>query len=410
MTAATAYSPGNALPASRRLAYVCILGLLVALGPFTIDLYLPAFPAVRRAFAVDEVAVQVTLSGTILGFAAGQLIVGPLSDRFGRRVPLLLAATLHVLSCLAAAVAPSIAVLTVARVLMGAGAAAGGVVAQATIRDLFGGHTLVRMLARMGLISGLAPVVAPLVGSQLLRFLDWRGLFVSLALYGAGALALASVGIRETRPAEARAREGHDTVGSRYRAVLTDRVFVGAAIVGGMQFSGLFAYLSTSSFLFQEVYDLSPQQYGFLFATNSLGIIVGSQVAARVMRRVGPQWILAVTTAVQGASGLAILLLGLGSAPLWAILLPLFCFIAAAGFGFPSIQVLGLVQHGDEAGTAASLLGAVNFGLAGVLSPIVGLLGVATGTMGVVMAATAVVGITALWTLVRPRTVPAIGH
>jgi DHA1 family bicyclomycin/chloramphenicol resistance-like MFS transporter len=407
---AAVLSPGNALPSRRRLAYVCILGLLVALGPFTIDLYLPAFPAVRRSFGVDDVAIQVTLSGTILGFAAGQLVVGPLSDRFGRRVPLLLAATLHVLSCLVAAVAPNVAVLTVARVLMGAGAAGGGVVAQATIRDLFGGHTLVRMLARMGLISGLAPVVAPLVGSQLLRFLDWRGLFVSLAIYGAGALALASLGIGETRPAEARTRAGHDTVAGRYRAVLTDRVFVGAAIVGGMQFTGLFAYLSTSSFLFQEVYGLSAQQYGVLFAMNSLGIIVGSQVAARVMRRVGPQWILAVTTAVQGASGLAILLLGLAHAPLGPILVPLFCFIAAAGFGFPSIQVLGLVHHGDEAGTAASLLGAVNFGLAGILSPIVGLLGIATGTMGVVMTATAVVGISALWVLVRPRTVPAIGH
>jgi DHA1 family bicyclomycin/chloramphenicol resistance-like MFS transporter len=266
------------------------------------------------------------------------------------------------------------------------------------------------MLARMGLISGLAPVVAPLVGSQLLRFLDWRGIFVTLALYGAASLALASLGIGETRPAAARARSEHATVAGRYRAVLTDRVFVGAAVVGGMQFSGLFAYLSTSSFLFQEVYDLNPQQYGMLFATNSLGIIVGSQVAARVMRRVGPQWILAATTGVQFLSGLAILLLGLAQAPLVAILVPLFCFIAACGFGFPSIQVLGLAHHGEEAGTAASLLGAVNFGLAGVLSPVVGLLGIAAGTMGVVMTATAVVGIAALWLLVRPRTVPAIGH
>jgi DHA1 family bicyclomycin/chloramphenicol resistance-like MFS transporter len=206
-------------------------------------------------------------------------------------------------------------------------------------------------------------------------------------------------------------RAGHDTVAGRYRAVLTDRVFVGAALVGGMQFSGLFAYLSTSSFLFQEIYHLSAQQYGLLFAMNSVGVITGSQTAARVMRRgVGPQWILSVTTAVQCTSGLAILLLGLNHAPLPVILVPLFCFITACGFGFPSIQVLGLIRHGDEAGTAASLLGAGNFGLAGLLSPIVGVLGVATATMGVVMTASAVVGITALWSLVRPRTVPAIGH
>ena len=410
MTAAVVH-PGDALPSRRRLAYVCILGLLMALGPFTIDLYLPAFPSVRRSFAVDEVAVQLTLSGTVIGFAMGQLVVGPLSDRFGRRVPLLLAATLHIASCLLAALAPSIAVLTVARVLMGAGAAGGQVVAQATLRDLFGGHTLVRMLARMGLISGCAPIVAPLVGSQLLRFLDWRGLFVSLALYGAAALALAAVGIAETRPPQVRSVAGHDTARARYRAVLTDRIFLGAALVGGMQFSGLFAYLSTSSFLFQEVYHLSAQQFGLLFGTTAIGVITGSQTAARIMRRRGPQWILAVTTAAQCAAGAAIFLLGLAQAPLWALLIPIFCFVLACGFGFPSVQVLGLIRHGHEAGTAASLLGAANFGLAGLLSPLVGLLGVATAApMGLVMTCAAVVGIAGLWLLVRPRTVPPIGH
>jgi DHA1 family bicyclomycin/chloramphenicol resistance-like MFS transporter len=403
--------PGDALHPRRRLAYVLILGLLVALGPFTIDLYLPAFPAVRRSFEVSDVAIQLTLSGTVLGFALGQLLVGPWSDRIGRRVPLLVTATVHVLACLLAAMAPNVGVLAVLRVLQGAGAAGGGVVAQATIRDLFGGQPLVRMLARMGLISGAAPVLAPLIGSQLLQVLDWRGLFVCLSIYGASALALASIGIGETRPPEARRRAGHDTAGARYRAVLSDPVFVGTAVVGGMQFSGLFAYLSTSSFLFQEVYGFTPQQYGLLFAVNSIGVIGGSQLAARVMRRVGPQWILAGTTAVQGVSGAVILLFGHAGAPLAVVLIPLFFFIAACGFGFPCISVLGLAHHGDEAGTAASLLGAVNFGLAGLLSPLVGLLGIASGQpMGLVMACTAAVGITTLWLVVRPSRVPAIGH
>jgi DHA1 family bicyclomycin/chloramphenicol resistance-like MFS transporter len=177
-----------------------------------------------------------------------------------------------------------------------------------------------------------------------------------------------------------------------------------------MQFSGLFAYLSTSSFLFQEVYRFTPQQYGLLFAINSIGVIGGSQAAARVMRRVGPQWILATTTAVQALSGLAILLLGSADAPLPVVLIPLWLFIAACGFGFPSVQVLGLAHHGEEAGTAASLLGAVNFGLAGLLSPIVGLLGIASGRpMGLVMAITAGIGVLGLWLVVRPRSVPSIG-
>jgi DHA1 family bicyclomycin/chloramphenicol resistance-like MFS transporter len=409
MTAAVVH-PGDALHPRRRLATVVILGVLVALGPFTIDLYLPAFPSVRASFDVSEVAVQLTLSGTVVGFAVGQLLVGPWSDRIGRRVPLLVTTTVHVTACLLAAVAPNIGMLVALRVLMGAGAAGGGVVAQAMIRDLFGGRPLVKMLARMGLISGTAPVIAPLIGSQLLRVLDWRGLFVSLAMYGVAGLAAAAVGIGETRHADA-ARGAGRSVGSRYRAVLTDRVFLGAAAVGAMQFAGLFAYLSTSSFLFQEVYRFTPQQYGLLFAINSIGVIGGSQAAARVMRRVGPQWILATTTAVQATCGLAILLLGTASAPLPVVLLPLWVFIAACGFGFPSVQVLGLAHHGEEAGTAASLLGAVNFGLAGLLSPLVGLLGIQSARpMGLVMAVTAVVGVSAIWLLVRPRTVPPIGH
>ncbi|MDH2444594.1 multidrug effflux MFS transporter [Amnibacterium sp. CER49] len=405
-----AASPGEAMPSRRRTATIVILGLLVALGPFTIDLYLPAFPSVRRSFQVSDVAVQLTLSGTILGFAVGQLLVGPWSDRVGRRVPLLVMAALHVTSCLLAAVAPTVTVLAVLRVLQGAGAAGGGVVAQATVRDLFAGRALVKMLARMGLVSGAAPVVAPLIGSQLLRVLDWRGLFVSLAVYGAAALALAAARIGETRPASTRGSAGHDTIGRRYRAVLTDRVFVGAALLGGMQFSGLFAYLSTSSFLFQEVYGLTPQLFGLLFATNSVGIIVGSQLSARLMRRTGPQWVLVVTTAVQLLSGGTILLVGGAGAPLPAVLVPLWCFVAACGFAFPCVSVLGLAHHGEEAGTAASLLGAVNFGFAGLLSPLVGLLGIASARpMGIVMTCTAAVAVAALWVLVRPRTVPPIG-
>ncbi|HEY8317636.1 MAG TPA: multidrug effflux MFS transporter [Amnibacterium sp.] len=407
MTAAVVH-PGDALHPGRRLATVVILGVLVALGPFTIDLYLPAFPSVRSSFGVSDVAIQLTLSGTVVGFAVGQLLVGPWSDRVGRRVPLLVTTSVHITACLLAAVAPTVGALGVLRVLQGAGAAGGGVIAQAMIRDLFGGRPLVKMLARMGLISGAAPVLAPLIGSQLLRVLDWRGLFVCLAFYGVAGLAAAAIGIGETR----RQPKGDGparTIRSRYRAVLTDHVFLGAAIVGAMQFSGLFAYLSTSSFLFQEVYHFTPQQYGLLFAINSIGVIGGSQAAARVMRRVGPQWILAVTTAVQAASGVAILVLGSADAPLPLVLVPLWLFIAACGFGFPSVSVLALAHHGEEAGTAASLLGAVNFGLAGILSPVVGLLGIASGRpMGLVMAVTAAIGIAGLWLVARPRTVPAL--
>ncbi len=407
--AARPVSPGDALHPRARTAVVVILGLLVALGPFTTDLYLPAFPAVQAAFATSDVAIQLTLSATVIGFALGQLVVGPVSDRFGRRVPLLLATSLHVLACLGAAMAPSIGVLAALRLLQGIGAAGGGVVAAAMVRDLFHGHRLVRMLANMGLVVGAAPILAPLIGSQLLAVLDWRGLFVCLAIYGAAALVLASVGIGETRTTAARADSAHATARDRYAAVLRDRVFIGAAIIGAMQGAGLFAYLAVSPFLLQQTYGLSPQVYGVVFASNSVGVVVGAQLAARLMRRVGPQWILVGTISAQLLSAIALLTTMLYPAPLVAVIVPLCVFITACGFTFPSVQVLGLLHHGEEAGTAASLLGAGNFGLAATVPVVVGLLGAASASsIGIVATVGAVCAATALLLLVRPRTVPPI--
>jgi DHA1 family bicyclomycin/chloramphenicol resistance-like MFS transporter len=197
----------------------------------------------------------------------------------------------------------------------------------------------------------------------------------------------------------------------RYKALFSERVFVGVALIGAMTFSGLFSYLSASSFLFQNVYGLDPQQYGYLFAVNSLGIVAGVQISSRLARRIGPQWILACSTIVLLVSATAIVVLDSAGAGLVGILVPLWFFIAACGFSFPQVQVLGLANHGKEAGTAASLLGALNFGLAGLISPVVGFLGIGSAVpMGSVMIATSCVAIASLWLLVRPRTVPALGH
>lgn len=405
----TVVHPGDALSRRQRLVYILVLGSLTALGPFTIDLYLPAFPVLESELNVSATLIQLTLTGTTIGFAVGQLFMGPWSDKVGRRLPLILATSVHVAASIGAAFAPDIVWLGVFRVLQGAGAAAGGVVAMAMVRDLFGGRPLVRMLSRLALVNGLAPILAPVIGSQLLLFLDWRGLFVFLAIYGVIVVTAVSLFIVETLPPEGRHVAGHSTVRDRYRSVFSDRVFVGVAVIGGMSFSGLFAYLSASSFLFQDVYGLNPQQYGYLFAINSIGIVLGVQISSRLMRRYGPQWILGATTAVQVAAALAIIVLAESGAGFLGVLVPLFFFITAAGFGFPAVQVLALVNHAREAGTAASVLGALNFGLAGLISPIVGWLGIDTAVpMGAVMLATSLVAVGALWLIVQPSRVPAL--
>jgi len=407
----TVVHPGDSLSRRQRIVYILVLGGLTALGPFTIDLYLPAFPAVSAELGVSAAAIQLTLTATTVGFALGQLLVGPWSDKVGRRLPLIIATALHIAASVGVAFAPDVVWVGIFRVLQGIGAAGGGVVAMAMVRDLFGGLPLVRMLSRLALVSGLAPVLAPLIGSQLLLVIDWRGIFWFLAAYGVLAISAAVFFLVETLPPARRADRGHSSVGERYRALFTDRVFVGVVIISGMTFSGLFAYLSSSSFLFQEVYGLNAQQYGLLFAVNSIGIVIGVQVSSRLAKFVGPQWILTGAVVGMVVSASAIVLLDAANVGLAGILVPLFFFITSCGFAFPCQQVLALAGHGGEAATAASVLGAVNFGLAGIISPIVGIFGIHDAIpMGAVMAITASVSIVVMFVLVRPRSVPALAR
>lgn len=408
-TAPIMLHPGDAIPNRRRVLYIVLLGALTALGPFTIDLYLPAFPVLEADFQTTAAAIQLTLTGTMIGFALGQLVVGPLSDKVGRRIPLIVVTALHVLSSVAAAFAPSLELLSVTRVLMGVGAAAGGVVAMAIVRDLFGGRRLVVMLSRLALVSGVAPVIAPLIGAWLLTLMPWRGIFVVLAAYGVVMLISTVIFVPETLPVARRGERGGATVLQRYRSVFSDRVFIGVLVIGGMTFSGLFSYLSASPFLFQQTHGLDAQQYGLLFAVNSLGVVFGVQTASRLATRFGPQWVLAYSTSVLLLAGIAIVVtdqLGLG---LWGTVIPLFVFMTACGFTFPNVQVLALDRHGKAAGTAASVLGAVNFGVAGLISPVVGWIskdaGITATTMASVMVGCSVIGLLSLWLIVRPRTV-----
>ncbi|MEO5534114.1 MAG: multidrug effflux MFS transporter [Pseudolysinimonas sp.] len=401
--------PGDALSRRQRTVYILILGALTALGPFTIDLYLPAFPRIAEELHTSDAAVQLTLTATTIGFGIGQLIIGPWSDTIGRRIPLLVASSLHVIASLGVILAPSVELVAVMRVGQGVGAAAGSVVALAMVRDLFGGKPLVRMLSRLALVNGLAPVLAPLIGSQLLRVMDWRGVFVFLAGYGVFVLVATAVFLVETLPAEARRTTGRVSVLDRFRALFRDRVFLGAALIGGMVFSSILSYVSSSPFLLQDLYGIDPQQFGLLFGLNSFGLLVAVQVSARLVPRIGAAWVLAIGTSSIALSGAALVVAAhLGNGPL-TVIVPFFFLVSSCGLCFPCIQVLTLANHGTEAGTAASLTGAANAAIAGLVSTIPGFIGLTSGApVGWVVLAAMTVATASLWLLVRPWSVPPL--
>lgn len=401
--------PTEGLSRRRRITTLVVLGMLAGLGPFTIDLYLPAFPALKDDFGTTDASIQLTLSATTVGFAFGQLVMGPLSDRIGRRIPLLVATSVHVLASVGVAIAPDLTTLSILRVVQGFGAAAGTVVAMAMVRDLFGGRQLVTALSRLALVIGIAPIAAPVVGSWLLGFVEWRGLFWVLAGYALLVIVLQALFLRETLPERLRQAAGPAVLRERYRRVLTDRVFLGVAVIGASMFGGMFAYISTASLLLQEVYGFTPGGFGAVFAVCSVGVVVGTQLAARFANRWGPQWVLAVSTALLVASAAAIVVLDLAGLGVTGLVPPLVVFAFAFGLSMPCVQTLALMDHPNEAGTAASLLGALNMSIAGAVAPIVGLFRVTDAVpMGIAMLVCGLLAVASLWLVVRPRQVPPI--
>lgn len=388
---------------SQKLAYVLVLGTLVALGPFTIDMYLPAFPDVQADLRTTETAIQLTLTATMVGFGLGQLVAGPLSDALGRRRPLLIATAIHVLSSISILFANDVTSVMIGRIGQGLGAAGSAVVAMAMVRDMFGGQGLVRMLARMALVSGVAPVVAPLVGSAIIGFAPWRGIFVALAIYGTLMTVTSGLFLRETHAPERRGRLHAGDIGRRYRVLFGDPVFLAVALVGGMTFSALFSYLSASSFILQDQYGFTSAQFAMTFGVNAVGLVIFNQTAARLMRTMSPATVMTIGVSAVSVGALSLLTLGLTGVGMPWLLVALFFSVAPLGLIMPTAQILALNDHPQEAGTAASLLGALNFALAGAVSPLVSLFGISVTSMAAVMVGVMVVAHASVWLVVRRR-------
>jgi DHA1 family bicyclomycin/chloramphenicol resistance-like MFS transporter len=367
----TTAEPRTHVGGSRRL--LVLLGSLSALTPLAIDMYLPALPSLTQELRTTSSAAQLTLAALLVGLASGQLVAGPLSDRLGRRPPVLAGLIGFVIASVGCALAPSVAVLVGLRFLQGFAGAAAVVVARAVVRDLYVGVDLARAFASLMLVMGAAPILAPVLGAQVLRLTSWRGVFVVLMV--AGALLLTAVWrkLPETLPPERRNDGGIGQTLRVFRGLLRDPGFLVPSLAGGAGFAAMFAYIAGSPYVLQELHGLSPQAYSAVFGLNAAMLILLSQVSSRVVARTGPAALL-VTGATASVIGAAVLVVtAVAELDLPVLLVGLFLVVGAVGLTAPNATALALAEHGRTAGAASALLGVLQFFLGAVAAPLSGL-------------------------------------
>lgn len=352
-----------------------VLLLLTVFGPISMDLYLPALPALTEELGAVTSVAQLTVTACLIGLAAGQLIAGPLSDRFGRRGVLLVGIVAYIITSVLCALSPSIEVLILARLVQGLAGGAGIVVATAAGRDVFDGPTLIRFYGRLTVTGGFAAIVGPLLGGMLTAFTDWRGLFVFLAVIGVVILMITLMVFGETLPADQRSRGGFGQTLDDYRTLLRDRIFIGAVLNQGFLYAALFAYLAGSTFVLQDIYGLTPQWYAAAFGLNSAGHMLCGYIAGRTAERWSVPGTLAVGVAVTGLGSIGLLIGGLLTQPLWVVIVSLFALSSGVAITAPPATTLALSDYPQMAGTASSLLGMVRFGFGGIAAPFVGVAG-----------------------------------
>ncbi|WP_047391926.1 multidrug effflux MFS transporter [Exiguobacterium sp. ZWU0009] len=359
----------------RRLTLILILGSLAALGPLSIDMYLPAFPDMSRSFDASASLIQLSLTACMLGMALGQLIVGPLSDVRGRKRPLMFALLAYLLASLACAMAPTIEVLIALRFIQGAAGASGIVISRAIVRDLFDGPELTRFFAALSLVNGTAPILAPVIGGQLLRFGDWHFVFYLLAILSTMMLLAVALRLPETLPLDRRVEGNLTTTLKTFGRLLTDRVFIGYAFAQAFVMGAMFAYISGSPFVLQNIYGASPQQFSFLFGLNGIGIILAAQIAGRLAGRVDSERLMRISlTVVASASILLFLALTL-TEQLIFVMIPLFFVVSSVGLISTLGFTLAMQNYGSTAGSASALLGLLPMLVGSLVSPLVGIMG-----------------------------------
>jgi DHA1 family bicyclomycin/chloramphenicol resistance-like MFS transporter len=361
----------DAPPVVVRRRLLVVLGALSAFGPVTTDVYLPALPQAAAALHTTSTGIQSSLTACLLGLAVGQLIAGPFSDSRGRRTPLLAAMAMFVLTSVLCASAPNIVALDLFRLLQGGAGAAGVAICFAIVRDLYSGAAAARAYSILMAVFGIAPIVSPAIGGQLLRVTDWRGVFFALAGLGFAFLCCAYAWVGETLPVARRASGGLAARAAVLRRLAADTGFTGYALAGGFSFAALFAYISASPFIFQGLYHVSPQMFALFFAINASGTLLASIVNARLVQHFSPRTLLdlGLVGVAVGAVGVLVVALTAQHHP-YALVAPLFVMVSSFGFTRPNAAALALDRHGDTAGSAAAVFGVIQSGLGAIAAPV----------------------------------------
>jgi len=356
------------------LRTILILGALTAFGPLAIDFYLPAFPAIAQAFGTDEKHVQMTLAAYFLGLSIGQLLYGPVADRFGRRIPLLTGVGLFTAASLACAFAPNLEWLMGARFIQALGGCAGMVISRAVVSDKCDAVGSAKVFSQLMLVMGLAPILAPMLGGLLVNTTGWQSIFLVLTCFRALAALAVALGLPESLP-DYVPRQPLKGALRQYGRLLADPVYLGHALTGGLAVAGMFAYISGSPFVFIKLYGVPAEHFGWLFGTNAAGFILVAQVNARLLAKRGPAFLLARTVWIYLGAGLTLLAVSsLHTEQLWPLLIPLFVCIASLGCILPNASACAMNGQGARAGSASALLGCLQFSIAAGASALVGVL------------------------------------
>ncbi|MFI6372149.1 multidrug effflux MFS transporter [Streptomyces sp. NPDC050546] len=384
-----------------------LLGSLTAVPPLAMDMYLPSLPEVTRSLHAPAATVQLTLTACLAGMALGQLVVGPMSDRWGRRRPLLAGLAVFVVATVLCALAPTVELLVAFRLAQGLAGAAAIVIARAVVRDLYDGMAMARFFSTLMLISGVAPIVAPLIGGQVLRVTDWRGVFVVLTVIGIAIGVLVWTKLPETLAPAERHSGGVGEALRAMRGLLADRSFAGYTLTGGFAFASLFAYISASPFVIQEIYGASPQTFSLLFGVNSVGLVLVGQINGKILvGRVSLDRVLGIglTIVITAATALLLMSTGVfGEVGLAPVAAALFVLMSAMGITLPNTQALALMRTKHNAGSASALLGTSSFLIGAIASPLVGVAGEDTAVpMAVVQLAAALVAVACFVGMCRP--------